>query len=134
MTAAYPVPTEDDEQRVVIDYLELVGLRFTHVAVSTYTTSWKQKSRNHYLGLRPGFPDLVVLIPPHRSKDGEGYLLLPEMKRRTGGRVSPVQQEWIDALNALGVENIDARVCLGAEQAIAFVNEHLRADPKFTPF
>ena len=131
---SFAVPTEDEEQRVVVEWLELVGLRFTHVAVSTYTTSWKQKSRNHYLGLRPGFPDLIVIVPSHRSVDGLGHLLCPELKRRKGGQVSQAQHEWIDAINAIGSPSVEAKVCRGAQEAMDFVNQYLRPDPKLSPF
>jgi hypothetical protein len=122
-------PLEDEEQIAFVQWLELVGLRFTSVPNSTYTTSWKQKSKNYYTGLRAGFPDMVVLVPPTRAKDGLGHLLCPEMKRRQGGTVSAVQKDWIAALNGLGTPNIEARVCKGAQEAMDFVNEHLKPGP-----
>ena len=127
------VPLEDEEQAAFVQWLELVGLRFSSVPNATWTTSWKQKSKNHYTGLRAGFPDLIILIPPHRAKDGVGHMLCIEMKRRQGGTVSAVQKEWIAALNGLESANVSATVCKGAQEAIDHVNTILKASP-ISPF
>lgn len=126
---ALEVPLEDDEQITFVQWLEPVGLRFTSVPNSTYTKSWKQKSKNYYTGLRAGFPDLVVLIPPARSKDGLGHFLCIEMKRRQGGTVSTVQKDWIAAINGLSSVNVEAVVCRGAQEAIDHVNKILKPGP-----
>ncbi|UNQ40917.1 VRR-NUC domain-containing protein [Prescottella equi] len=131
---SFPLPTEDEEQRTVVQFLELVGLRFSHIPMSTYTTSIKVKMRNHHLGVRPGVPDLLVVIPSHRAKDGKGRVLFLEMKRRKGGRLSSDQQDWIDALNALGVKSVSAHVCPGAERAIEVINQYLKPSPNVSPF
>lgn len=123
------IPLEDDEQANFVDWLEMCGLRFTSVPNSTYTKYMSQKLKNRRLGLRAGFPDLVVLIPPARSKDGKGHLLTPELKRRKGGVVSPDQRAWIDALNDLDSVNIEARVCKGYEEAKQFVLAYLLDEP-----
>jgi hypothetical protein len=132
-TFAPPVPLEDEEQIAFVQWLELVGLRFTSIPNATWTTSWKQKSKNYYTGLRAGFPDLVVLIPPTRAKDGLGHLLCIEMKRRQGGTVSAVQKDWIAALNGLSSDNVSAVVCKGAQEAIEHVNNLLKPGPT-SPF
>ena len=56
-------------------------------------------------GVRPGVPDLFV---PARN-------LWIEMKRATGGKLSPEQKDWIEYLNAIGHRAI---VGHGAEDAI----------------
>lgn len=123
------VPLEDEEQITFVQWLELVGLRFTSIPNATFTTSWKQKSKNHYTGLRAGFPDLIVLVPPQRSRDGVGHLLCIEMKRRQGGTVSSVQKEWIAALNGLNSANVEAVVTKGANEAIDYVNTVMKPGP-----
>lgn len=128
-----PVPLEDEEQSAFVTWLELVGLRFSSIPNATYTTSWKQKSKNYYTGLRAGFPDLVVLVPPHRAKDGLGHMLCIEMKRRQGGTVSAVQKDWIAALNGLSSASVEAVVCKGAQEAIDHVNKILKPGPT-SPF
>lgn len=121
----FPIPLEEEEQAAFVTWLELVGLRFTSIPNSTWTTSWKQKSKNHYTGLRPGFPDMIVIIPPNRSRDGQGHLLCIELKRVSGGVVSGSQKEWIAAINGLMSRNVCSRVCKGSKEAQAFVNEYL---------
>lgn len=118
-------PLERDEQIRFVTWLEDRGIKVTAVPNSTYTTSHKQKAINHATGLRPGFPDLIVLIKPSQSRDGRGYIKIPEMKRVKGGTVSEAQREWIAALNGLGCDQIDSAVVHGADEAIEFVSEHL---------
>ena len=124
------VPLEDEEQSAFVEWLEMLGLRFSSVPNSTFTKSWSQKAKNHRTGLRKGFPDLVVLIPPSRSVNGEGFFLCIEMKRRKGGVVSPEQHQWIDAINALDTPGVAAYVCHGAPQAIDLVKKHLKPMPE----
>lgn len=124
-----PIPLEDEEQIDFVEWLELVGLRFTSVPNSTFTKSWSQKRRNTAMGLRAGFPDMIVLIPPHRAKDGAGHFLCPEMKRIKDSTTSAEQKAWIGALNALGSPSIEARVCKGSYAAKQFVLEYLIAEP-----
>lgn len=123
-------PLEDEEQSVFVEWLELIGLRFTSVPNSTWTKSWSQKAKNNRTGLRKGFPDLIVLIPPSRSVNGEGFCLCIEMKRRKGGVVSPEQRAWIDALNGLETPSVAAYVCKGAPEAIELVSKHLKNMPE----
>lgn len=124
-----PVPTEDEEQMALVDWLELVGLRFAHIPQSTFTRHMGVKMRNKRLGVRAGVPDMMILIPPHRSKDGEGHLLWIEMKRRKGGVVSTEQREWLTAFMMLESVNIDAMVAKGWDEAREAVLEHLKDAP-----
>lgn len=121
-------PTEYDEQVALIDWLELLGLRFSAVPNSTYTTSWNQKRRNHSMGVRAGVPDLFVLIPPNRSKDNRGHLVWIELKRVKGGVVSPEQKEWIESLNKVG-GSVEAAVAKGSTEAKQRVLHHLKDEP-----
>jgi hypothetical protein len=108
-------PLEYDEQCAFVEWLEYKGLKFTAVPNSTYTKSWNQKRLNKKSGLRSGFPDMIVLTP-------QGMLCV-ELKRVRGGRTSPEQKEWAEALqNTPGVE---ARIVKGCEEAIKFVEEFL---------
>jgi hypothetical protein len=111
-----PIPLEDDEQIALVEYLELRGLKFTAIPNSTYTESWTTKARNTRLGLRPGLPDMVVILP------GVGLVFI-ELKRQKRGVVSAAQQEWIDALNTL--PGVEAQVCKGAGAAIELIESLL---------
>lgn len=121
-----PEPLEDDEQIRVVQWLELKKLKFTAVPNSTYTTSWKQKEHNNALGLRKGFPDLIILIPPNRSRDSLGHLLAPEMKRQRTFKVSEDQKGWIKALNGLESDNIESVIAHGADELIEWVEGFLK--------
>lgn len=130
----YPVPLEDEEQIAFVQWLELVGLRFSAIPNSTYTKSWKQKTKNRLTGLRAGFPDMVVIIPPTRSKDSVGRFLCVEMKRVSLGTVSQVQKDWIAAINGVDSPSVEARVCKGAHEAIEFVQGYLKVGRPVSPF
>lgn len=66
---------------------------FSSIPNSTFTTSWKQKTKNRNSGLRAGLPDLFVLVK------GKGYWI--EMKTETG-TLQDSQKEWIKKLNSNG--------------------------------
>lgn len=124
-----PVPTEAEEQMAFVDWLELCGLRFSHVPMSTFTKHMSVKMQNHRLGVRAGVPDMLVLISPQRSKDHHGHLIWVEMKRRKGGTVSHEQREWIEAFLELDSPNIDAVVARGWDEAREAIVKHLANPP-----
>jgi len=111
----YEVPHEEIEQAEFVKYLRLKNIKFTAIPNSTYTTSWKQKAKNKRMGLNPGLPDLLILLP--------GKLLFIEMKRIKNGSVSEYQKEWISALNQ--IQNVEAVVCRGCQEAIVAVDRIL---------
>lgn len=131
MSAANLTPLEDDEQAQFVSWCEAQDLKLTAVPNSTYTNSHKQKAKNRRLGLRAGFPDLIVLISPHQSRDGEGYLLPIEMKRTKGGVVSDAQKTWLEAINGLGTHNVQAYVAKGAREAENIVRHYLKPSSPF---
>ena len=72
--------------------------------------------RNRQLGVKSGVPDLMLPIPMN------GYHgMFIEMKAKNG-RTAPVQQKWIDALNALGYLAV---VAYGWEDARCQIEEYL---------
>lgn len=115
-----PITSEEVEQANFVQWLEIKGYRFTAIPNSTYTKSWSQKAKNHRAGLRAGFPDIVVVA--------EGQFIAIEMKRTQGGNNgTPAQREWIAALQQAG---ISAKICLGCEEAIAFVQAVLQGSTR----
>jgi hypothetical protein len=112
---AIACPTEYEEQCVFVEWLETKGLKFSSIPNSTFTKSWNQKRKNTETGLRAGLPDLLVITPRG--------LAFVEMKRKRGGVLSPLQKEWIVALNAC--KCVEARVCKGSDEAISFIYELL---------
>ena len=112
-------PLEADECRAFVDWLaiqENLGRVkvFSHIPSETFTRSWTAKARNTALGVRRGVPDYFIVTP--------GNLVAVEMKRQKGGTVAEEQREWITSLNEAGVP---AKVCCGADEAIAFTAEYL---------
>lgn len=103
-------PTEEVEQANFVQWLEMKGYKYTAIPNSTYTKSWKQKQKNTRMGLRAGFPDMVIIA--------NNKFMCIELKRTAGSNTSPLQKEWIVALERAGVP---VKVCKGAEEAIAFV-------------
>jgi hypothetical protein len=105
-----PIATEDVEQMRFVAWLELMGYKFTAIPNSTYTKSWKQKMHNRVVGLRAGFPDLVIIAG--------GKFMCVEMKRTKNSTTSPAQKEWVEALKNAGIPVIIAKGC---DEAIEFV-------------
>lgn len=111
-------PTEAAENKAFMHYLRMKGYKYTHIKNETGRAMQGGKVRNYralygYLdGVSPGFPDFLVIAG---SK-----LIAIEMKRTKGGRASPAQLEWIQALQHAGVRSA---VCLGHRQAIDFIED-----------
>ena len=117
-------PLEHEEQEAVVEYLELLKIKFTSIPNSTYTKSWKQKAFNKKQGLRAGLPDLLCLI-----KD---KLVFIEMKRQKGSVVSDVQKSWIEELNK--VDNVYAHVCKGFDEAKEIIDKYNKTQKKICLF
>lgn len=103
-------PIEEIEQIHFVQWLDSKGYKYTAIPNSTYTKSIMQKMKNKRMGLRAGFPDLVVIA--------KGIFICVEMKRIKNSTISPAQRDWIEALTGAG---LPTKVCYGAEEAIAFV-------------
>ena len=71
-------------------------------------------------GVRAGVPDLC--LPVAR---GGCHGLYIEMKRLRGGRVSPEQTAWMDALRA---EGYAVAVCEGWSMASDVITDYLKGD------
>lgn len=122
MSKPNTTPLEFEEQRTFVEWLEYMGLKFTAVPNSTYTKSINQKRRNTLSGLRPGFPDLIIIIPSNLSKSGKSELVFLEMKRKKGSVLSSFQKEWILALDEAGQDVI---IAYGADDAIKLLSKFM---------
>lgn len=111
-----------------------MGLKFTSIPNNTWTPSGAAKAKNRREGLRPGFPDMVVLVPPERARDGLGRFLCVEMKRVKGSDVSADQRRWHAHINALRIDGIEAVIAHGAAEAIEYVSGFLKAGDRGSPF
>lgn len=68
-------------------------------------------------GMRPGTPDLFLAVP---SPMAAGLWL--EMKKRTGGRVSPAQIKMAEVLRSAGYA---VQICKGAKEAVEAIKTHM---------
>ena len=68
------VPTEYNECLALVAYLRLKNIRFAHLDQEVWTPSFKQKFKAKALGVVPGVPDYLILLP--------NKILFIEMKRR----------------------------------------------------
>lgn len=108
------IPTEQAEQALFVQWLDMHNLYYWHTPNSTYTKSWKQKSRNKIMGVQSGIPDLFVIV--------NNKLVGVEMKRTKGGVVSSNQKVWLERLNNA---NVPTKVCKGAQEAIKYIKEFM---------
>lgn len=115
--ARLPLPTEDDEQRAVVQWLEVHRVEFAHVPNGGYRTR-VEAAIFRGLGVKRGVPDLIIFDRPPALPGAPAAAI--EMKRRKGGVVSPEQREWLEKLRQRGWA---VAVCEGADQAIRVLEE-----------
>lgn len=138
MSKKNTTPLEHDEQVAVVQWLEtenelarlfktrnLSPLLYSAIANGHYQQSIKQQRKLKAEGMNSGVPDLLVIVPPERSKLGIRLMVWIEMKRREGASVSASQHEWIEAINALDGGNVGAFVCYGSDEAIAVLKDFI---------
>lgn len=131
-------PLEHEEQVKVIEWLKgdndhaallrtrnLSPVLFSAIANGHYQSSIKQQNKLKAEGMMSGVPDLLLIVPPERSKTGRRLMLWIEMKRLQGASVSATQQQWIDEINAVEGGNVGAFVCYGHKEAIELLKDFL---------
>ena len=107
-------PLEDDVTQQVAEYLDLLMaqgkvIEYSHVPQETYTKNWGTKMKNKRMGVRSGVPDMIIVF-------SRGILFL-ELKREKGGVVSEAQTRWIEAINAILGDSVQASIARGFKQA-----------------
>lgn len=107
-------PTERDEQCAFVEWLDANGYMFTAIPNGGHRHIG-QAVKLKKEGVRPGLPDILVLVNTH--------LVWIEMKRRDlkpkrGGKggLSLDQERWIAALNECA--NCQVYVCYGFSEAV----------------
>lgn len=112
-----PIPTEDQEQTSVAQYLDIVANgKWFHVP-NGGSRNVIEATKLKRMGVKPGVPDVWVVIP----KKGFSGLVI-ELKRQKGGVVSPDQKRWVEYLRNAGYS---VHVCKGAGPAVEVVNWYL---------
>lgn len=110
------VPTEDQEQRTVCEWLDLHGITYIHVP-NGGKRARVEAAIFSGLGVKKGFPDLLIFDRPARVAFHGAAIELKRRgreKERNGG-LSVEQLEWLDRLFRLGWAT---KVAYGANQAI----------------
>lgn len=122
-------PSESTEAKQLATYLNaLVQYKqiicYTKTAQETFSTSWGAKMRQKSEGVQRGIPDYVILT---KTK-----VIFLELKKQRGVRnglngsvIAPEQLLWIDTLNSYNSNEIVATIAHGANEAIAFIEEHI---------
>jgi len=117
-----PIPTEDEECYILVEWLTRIRLRFTHIPnEGKFPVQYRMKLKK--LGVSSGFPDYIIFIPKERSVTNENVTIFCEMKRTKGGVVSPFQKEWNRFLNSIGQV---ARVCLGFDDVKKVIDFYIK--------
>lgn len=119
------VPSESQEQKAFCQYLDFMGICHYAIPNGTFLSGTplqraKQMNRLKSEGLKPGVPDICLLL------DG-GKSVYVEMKKQKGGVTSKEQKEWLERLRVLG---FDAYVAKGCSEAIEIVQKYLPKDKK----
>lgn len=107
-------PKEEDEQIMLFRWAawqsgSIPELRLLYHVPNGGSRHPAEAARLKAAGVKSGVPDLCLPVPR-----GHWHGLYIELKRVKGGRISPEQTEWLDALIKQGYS---ASVCRGWEEA-----------------
>ena len=119
---ATPIPTESTEQQRLFQWAKFAGGKYPELRLLYHIPNEGKRTRAtggrmRAEGLKKGVPDLC--LPVAR---GGCHGLYIELKRTKGGKVTPEQLEWVDALTRQGYM---AAVCRGWEEASEIITEYL---------
>lgn len=104
-------PLEEQDQMALAELLDWIGVKWIHVANETKAKPQYMAKRKR-LGVKPGFPDVAIFDPPPNYKNAVGAMI--ELKRKTGGKVSPEQTIWLECLRERGWQTA---ICCGFDDA-----------------
>lgn len=121
-TDELPAPTEEAEQTCLFRWAAMEAgahpeLKLLHAIPNGGKRSKSEAGRMRMAGVKPGVPDMC--LPVAR---GGCHGLYIELKRIRGGRVSPEQVQWMDALARQGYR---CALCHGWQEAAKTICEYL---------
>lgn len=111
--------SEDAEQEAVVEYCELLHIPIVHIP-NEGKRSLSYAARMKRMGLRSGFPDLLVPL----ARGGYHGLFI-EMKYGKN-KTTKEQKEWLERLSA---EGYACAVCYNAAEAIKTIESYNRRKP-----
>ena len=118
-----PVPSESVEQQNLFRWAAVRWPKEMRLLYHVPNEGKRRRANGARLkaeGLRAGVPDINLDVAR-----GEYHGLRIEMKRRRGGRVSPEQAAWLEALREQGYAAV---VAYGWEEAADAIEKYLRGD------
>lgn len=120
-----PVPSESAEQQRLFQWARMAQGRYPELRWLYHVPNEGKRTRTTGArlaaeGLKRGVPDLCL---PVARQGCQGLYI--ELKAIRGGRLSPEQVEWLDALTRQGYM---AACCKGWEEAADMIVGYLRAD------
>lgn len=111
--------SEDAEQEAVVEYCDLLHIPIVHIP-NEGKRSLSYAARMKRMGLRSGFPDLLVPL----ARGGYHGLFI-EMKYGKN-KTTKEQKEWLERLSA---EGYACAVCYNAAEAIKIIESYNRRKP-----
>lgn len=92
-----------------------------------------ERVRKNRMWVEKGVPDFIIVIPGEISIDYKPKVLFIELKEKSyhTGKASAVTQEqkaWLLALTE--IERIEAKLCIGHQQAITWILDNLSIESK----
>lgn len=113
--ATVPVISEEDEQRAVARLLDDLGLDWFHPPNGG--GRWRgEGGKLKAQGVKKGVPDIVILNHPPSAEYRHHAGVVIELKRVSGGVVSPDQKRWLEIFRRQG---FFSSVCKGQDEVIA---------------
>lgn len=117
--------TEAQEQMAVMKWAEMSRGKYPELRLLFHIANGGSRNKIEAAhlkqqGVKAGVPDLC--LPVARGRFHGLYI---EMKREKGGRLSPEQKGWLNALEAQGYY---CKVCHGASEAIHTIQDYLRGE------
>ena len=115
-------PTEYEEQVSLFEWAFVMRKQYPELKLMHHVPNGGKRSKSEAArfqreGVKAGVPDICLPVPR-----GEHHGLYIEMKRRQGGKVSDLQQQWLDDLNAQGYLAV---VCKGCNEAETVIEQYL---------
>lgn len=117
--------SEDGQQKAVLlwaayNFKIYPELRWLHHSPNGGSRSKREGAKFKVMGVKRGFPDLVLLVPR-----GRYHGLLIEMKKLKGGVISDEQKDWLCYLNEAGYY---AMVAHGWIEAVSALENYLKLE------
>lgn len=118
------LPSEGQEQATLFNWAQMQSFVYPELRLMFHVPNGGSRNkaeagRFKAEGVKAGVPDIFLPVP----RCGMHGLFI-EMKRLSGGKVSPEQKEWIDSLRR---EGYAAEVCHGWQEARNVILNYLDA-------